>query len=415
MAGMPGVAERYVRLVLALGLHDEDYVDAYYGPPEWRADVERERPSLDVILGRARDLTGALATEAPAGGAARAEEIERLRHVFLTRQLSALITRAEQLGGRRFGFDEESRALYDAVAPAQSEAQMAERVAAIDEHVPGEGPLPERLQAYRARFVVPPDRLEAAIDAALAESRARTLAHLPLPDGERFTWERVTAKPWSGYNWYRGDYSSLIQINVDLPLHAVRVLDLACHEGYPGHHAYNALLEERLVRRRGWLEFAVYPLTSPQSLIAEGTANVAAHVAFPGADRLIFLRDVLFPLAGLDGAEAERFNRVTQLTGDLDRAGNDIARRYLDGHLSAEDAVDWYVRYMLMERARAEQRVRFVDRYRSYVVNYTLGEDLVREHLALHGGDEAPAARRWELFGELLTTPRVPSTLGTPA
>ncbi len=30
------VAESYVKLVLALGQHDAAYVDAYYGPPEWK-------------------------------------------------------------------------------------------------------------------------------------------------------------------------------------------------------------------------------------------------------------------------------------------------------------------------------------------------------------------------------------------
>ncbi|HEU5316407.1 MAG TPA: hypothetical protein VFX49_09875 [Chloroflexota bacterium] len=409
---MTAPAEVYVRLVLALGLHDEDYVDAYYGPPEWRAAVERERPSLETILARARDLAARLDGAAPPEGAG---EVDWLRHVFLTRQLGALIARAEQLAGRRFTFDEESLALYDAVAPPQSEADLAGRVAELEAHVPGAGLLPERLQAYRARFYVPVERLEAAIDAALRESRARTLAHLTLPEGESFTWERVTDKPWSGYNWYRGAYASLIQINVDLPLHVGRLLDLACHEGYPGHHAYNALLEQHLVRERGWPEFSVYPLSSPQSLIAEGTANVAPDVAFPGGEKLSFLRDALFPLAGFDPAEVEPYERVLRLSGQLDRAGNEIARRYLDGAMSADTAVDWYVRYMLMERVRAEQRVRFVDRYRSYVVNYTLGEDLVRQHIERLGGDDAHPDRRWALFRELLTTPRVPSTLAGAA
>src|SRR5688500_14834724 len=62
-------------------------------------------------------------------------------------------------------------------------------------------------------------------------------------------------------------------LNVDLPVYIDRAVDLACHEGYPGHHVYNALLEQHLVRGRGWHEFSVYPLFSPHSLIAEGTAN----------------------------------------------------------------------------------------------------------------------------------------------
>ena len=107
---------------------------------------------------------------------------------------------------------------------------------------------------------------------------------------ERFTVEYVTGKSWSGYNWYQGGYKSLIQVNTDLPIYIDRAIDLACHEGYPGHHVYNVLLEKHLVRDRGWIEYTVYPLFSPQSLIAEGTANFGIEVAFSPADR-VALRD----------------------------------------------------------------------------------------------------------------------------
>ena len=405
---MNDVAEQYVRLVLALGLHDADYVDAYYGPPEWRGQVEDERPTLDAVLRRARELAAALERAAPAAGAA---EIERLRHVSLTRQLGALIARAEQLQGRRFSFDEESRALYDTTAPELSEDELAAGAAALETLVPGDGPLAERLQAYRARFAIPRERLEAVFDAALDASRERTLANVPLPEGEQFTWERVSDKPWGGYNWYQGGYRSLIQVNADLPIFISRALDLACHEGYPGHHAYNVLLEARLVRDRGWREFTVYALYSPMSLIAEGTANFGVEVAFTRAERLALLRDTLFPLAGLDPNEAERYDRVNHAASELGHAGDEIARRFIDGRLSAEEAATWYERFTLMERARAEQRVRFVERYRAYTVNYTVGEDLVRAYVERHGGTEDRPERRWELFTQLLTTPRVPSTL----
>ena len=90
----------------------------------------------------------------------------------------------------------------------------------------------------------------------------------------------VKDKPWSAYNWYQGGFASLIEVNTDLPVYIDRAIDLACHEGYPGHHVYNALLEQHLVKQRGWVEFSVYPLFSPQSLIAEGTANYGIQVAF---------------------------------------------------------------------------------------------------------------------------------------
>ena len=35
-----------MKLVLAMGQHDSDYVDAYYGPPEWK---KQEKKPLDAI------------------------------------------------------------------------------------------------------------------------------------------------------------------------------------------------------------------------------------------------------------------------------------------------------------------------------------------------------------------------------
>ena len=140
-----------------------------------------------------------------------------------------------------------------------------------------------------------------------ASARAQ---HISLPAGEQFTVEYVTNKSWSGYNWYQGGFRSLIQVNTDLPIYIDRAVDLACHEGYPGHHVYNALLEKHLVKDRGWIEFTVYPLFSPQSLIAEGTANFGIEVAFPGHERIEFERTVLFPAAGLDPARAAEYYEV---------------------------------------------------------------------------------------------------------
>ena len=142
-------------------------------------------------------------------------------------------------------------------------------------------------------------------------------------------------------------------------------LDLACHEGYPGHHVYNVLLEHHLVRGRGWQEFTVYPLFSPQSLIAEGTANFGIDVAFPGAERTAFEREVLYPLAGLDPSLAERYNQVQTEVNRLSYAGNEAARRYLDGGIDRAAAEAYLVRYALMPPDRAAQRVRFIDQYRS--------------------------------------------------
>jgi len=403
---MDTIAEQYVKLVLALGQHDADYVDAYYGPPEWRKAAESSKVDLPTIESNAAELGSTLAREAEPAG-----EMERLRLHYLQRQLSALSGRVRMLKGVRMSFDEESRALYDAVAPTLPESHFQEILDRLAKRFPGSGPLVGRYDAFRRAFVIPREKLDAVFQRAIQACRERTVQHMTLPADERFTDEYVTGKSWSGYNWYQGGYKSLIQVNTDLPIYIDRAIDLACHEGYPGHHVYNVLLEKHLVKDRGWIEFTVYPLFSPQSLIAEGTANFGIEVAFPGRDRVEFERTVLFPAAGLDASRAAEYYEVLAMVEQLAYAGNEAARRYIDGTIDAAEATSWLERYALMPRDRAAQRVRFFDQYRSYVINYNLGKDMARRYIESRGGTPDSPAKRWDEFEKLISSPRLPSDL----
>jgi len=401
------ISERYVKLVLALGQHDADYVDAYYGPPEWRTEAETRKMSLAEIGG---DADGVL-DQIPRRPVAAGDVLVALREEYLRRQLEAVRARLRMLTGTRLSFDEESKALYDAVAPTYPESYFQAILDRLEGLLPGRGVVLDRYDAFRQDFIIPPTKLAEVFDAAIAECRSRTLEHIELPPGERLKVEYVTNRTWSGYNWYQGSYHSLIHVNTDLPIYVDRAIDLACHEGYPGHHVYNALLEKHLVRDRGWQEFTVYALFSPQSLIAEGTANYGIEVAFPGSERIAFERRVLFPKAGLDPARAADYDRVQGLVDRLAYAGNEAARRYLNGEIDRAAATTWLTRYAIMSPPRAAQRTRFFDQYRSYVINYNLGKDLVRQYIESRGGSSDRPEQRWQEFETLLSSPRLPSGL----
>ena len=414
---MDTIAEQYVKLVLAMGQHDADYVDAYYGPPEWKKEAETSKVDLETIGLRARALRADLErqprTATPSGASSKSGDAEmwRLRVQYLDRQLSALEARVRILKGERLSFDDESKALYDTVAPTYPESHFQKILDQLEKRFPGSGPLVDRYAAYRKAFIIPRDKLDAVFQRAIQAGRERTLQHIKLPSEEKFTVEYVTNKSWSGYNWYQGGYHSLIQVNTDLPIFVDRAIDLACHEGYPGHHVYNALLEKNLVKDRGWIEYTVYPLFSPQSLIAEGTANFGIEVAFPGKDRAEFEKSAIFPAAGLDPSRAGDYYEVQALVDQLSYAGNEAARRYLNKEIDATQAAAWLERYALMQHDRAVQRVRFFDQYRSYVINYNLGKDMVRHFIESRGGTDAAPARRWAEFEALLSSPRLPSEL----
>jgi hypothetical protein len=415
---MNEIAEHYVKLVLAMGEHDPAYVDSYYGPPEWKAEAEKaKRPLADIdadaagLIDELGKIDSFVVVSISPEERDRKIELSDLRHVYLVRQLQALRARVRMLSGTKMSFDEESQALYDAVAPTHPESYFQGMLDDLGRRLPGKGQLVDRVEAYRKQFVIPRDRLGKVFDLAIAECRRRTMPHLQLPETESFTVEYVTGKSWSGYNWYHGNYRSVIQVNTDLPILIDRAIDLACHEGYPGHHVYNALLEKNLTRDRDWPEFSVYALFSPQSLIAEGTANYGIEVAFSDAERRAFEREVLFPAAALNPARVDEYYDSHDLIDRLSYAGNEAARRYLNGEIDRQTAVQWLTRFALMSPERAEQRTRFFDDYRSYVINYNLGKDLVKQFIESRGGTDANPDKRWEEFIRLLGSPRLPSGL----
>ncbi len=402
------IATRYVVLALSMGRHDPAYVDAYYGPDSLKAQANVEKLSLDAIRASADSLIAQLGDSVPTYD----DSLVTMRHRYLRTQLGSMVARAQMLEGTSLTFDQEAKALYDATPPHLSDAHFDSLLSALDSLVPGRGPLAARYQAFRKRVEIPTALVDTVFKTAIAACRERTLAHIPLPAGETFDLEYVTGTSWNAYNWYKGNSHSLIQVNTDFPIAVDRAIDLACHEGYPGHHVYNASLEKALVRGRGWVEFSVYPLFSPQSLIAEGSANFGIEMAFPGDERTAFEHDVLFPLAGLDASLAEQNAKIREINTELNYARNEVARRYLDGGMDSTQAVAAMERYWLQSPAAGAKTLQFIKDYRSYVINYNLGRDLVADWVSRESGTD-PAAR-WRAFASLLASPRLPSDLAAP-
>ncbi|MEP5103698.1 MAG: hypothetical protein ABJQ84_03725 [Ekhidna sp.] len=398
---MDSIAEDYVRLMLEIGQHDSDFVDAYYGPEEWRPESKSDSLPADDFITRTNNLISQI----------QSVEGNKDRKFMLVMQLIAARTKVEMMNGKVYSFDEEAKLLYDAKPPTYSESYYDSLLMDLENAVPGEGELSDRYNEFVNQFNIPREKLDTVFQTAIEEARTRTMARYDLPEKENFVLEYVTDKSWSGYNYYQGNSQSLIQINIDLPIKISRAIDLACHEGYPGHHVFNALLEQNLVNGKGWKEYSVYPLFSPQSLIAEGSANYGIEVAFPGEERIKYEKEVLFPLAGLDASKADQYYEVQALIGKLSYAGNEAARMYLNGEISREEAAEWMERYQLNEPQRAMQRTRFFDQYRSYVINYNLGKDLVANYIESKGGTADNPERRWEVFKELLSNPNTASSI----
>ncbi len=216
---------------------------------------------------------------------------------------------------------------------------------------------------------------------AVEECRRRTLEHLPLPGDERVDVEYVRDMPWPAFTRYEGRGRSTTQINRDVTLTVDRLLDVACHETYPGHHAINVLLDQ-----------PAQLMFSPLAFRTEGAASYAVELAFPDGSRGEFERE-LCRLAGVPDADLERYLAVARLVDRLRWVQVDIARRYLDGGLEFVRAGRALEEEALMPEASTEAILKFFNRFRTYSVTYTVGFDSVEKFV---GTSDEPS--RWRAF-----------------
>jgi hypothetical protein len=393
---------------LALAVHDSGYVDAYYGPDEWKQEALKKKAPLKDLKTDSARLYADLKSLA---GKYNAPNPLFLRYNYLLKQVAALDALVDILQGKKLTFDQESQGLYDAVAPQFSDDHFEQIIAALDKKIPGRGTLQERLRAFNKEFAVPKDKLQKIIGLCIAESRRKTARFVELPEGESVELEPVSGKPWPSYNWYKGQFHSLIQFNTDISWSPDDVLDLSSHEGYPGHHVLNSLLEKKLLKEKGWIEYSIYLLYSPESLIAEGTATMALDMVYPDDERLAFLKTVVFPAAGLNPDSAQRYAEITKLLRTRDFAALEARRRFLDGKVNREATIKWLVKYNLQNEEQAESSLKFAEAYRSYVINYSLGRQLIKEYIARKIGRSPSRKQLWEAYVDLLESPRPASAL----
>lgn len=400
------IAESYVKLAFSLGMYDEDYIDGYFGPEELKTAAFKDTLSLQDIINYSDDLEKAVEKylERPDNSSELHARLLSLKSLIVS-----LRTRAEMASGINYTFDIESELLYDVVSPVYSLESYKTSIALIDSLLPGTGDINTRWNAFRKAFIVPVNKLDTLFSLAFSECRARTYKYIPQKENDFFTYEFVDDASWGAYNWFKGNGTSLIQINRRTPIYFDRVLDLVAHEAYPGHHVFHSLHEAVLYKRKGWIEFSIIPLFSPKAVISEGLANFAIEILFDENEKQEFEKNILCKIAGINTKQVDLYYSILNLMSELQYASTESARRYLDGKITKEQAINFLMNYRLRTAEEAERNIEFFEKYRSYILTYSIGLDLVRNYFA----SENPSSpeQKWELYYKLMSTPVLPSDL----
>jgi len=392
------VVEQYLELGLQLGRHIDGFVDAYFGPPEIKRRVDAAPVVPPAQLAHsARFLLRDI----------EASDLESNRRHFLLAQVRGLQTTALKLAGEPLGYSDEVERSYGVRPRRTPDDELAAAHKALDDALPGSGPLAERLNAWREEQVVSPEKLRDVVESLSADLRERTDRLFGLPDGEHIDFELVTNQPWSGFNYFLGDLRSRVAINTDLPVLSLNIAHLVAHEAYPGHHTEHTRKEVGLVRRRKQLEETIFLVGTPQCLIAEGLADLGLEVVVsddPDA-RAEFSSSHLKPLGvRYDTEVAAVFSRANKGLSGV--RANAALLLHEDG-ADVDDVVAYLERWAMLPRARAQKSVEFLTdpTWRAYSTCYDEGLPLCRSFV---GGDP-------QRFERLITEQLTPDQLSPAA
>ena len=349
-------AERYLGLAVEASAGPAPIVELVLGDPP---PVEEPRPYGEVAA-EAEALAGELE---PASGE---------RAAYVAAHLRALAAACRVAAGEPPPFPRLVADLLGGVPAARvDEARFDEALAELDGLVPGTGELRGRVEAWRRRRALPLDRLAAATRGLLDEARRRTAACVSLPDGDAVEVAVVRGRPWSASCTYLGGLRSRIELGADEPPTFARLVDLVCHEGYPGHHAERVRLE---LKRRP--ECRPVLAVGPSSVRSEGLASLAP--------RLVFDEDDVRALAPGQAEEEVVEWRAAAILSRL-RAVNSNAALLLPA-----ERADYLVRYGLRSPDRAARIAAWLadPLHAAYTFAYPAGLGRVEALVAQNGREE---------------------------
>lgn len=393
-------AERLVELTLKAGTIDENLVDSYIGTIEIDTteeyNIDDLKKSFELLT---KDI---LEIDADT-------ESKMYRKNYQIGIANAVITRLRVLNAEKISFIDECENIYQYTPEVKEYEYFDSLLIEVDNYLAGDESLHIKLSNYRQNFKIKYSKIDEAFRKSVEEARKVTSNYITLPDSESVVIEYLDGAPWSAYNWYQGKYKSLIQVNMQSNIYLERVLDLAAHESYPGHHVYYSLRDKMYYQDSGFVEFSIYTLFSPVSFLAEGTAVYGNDLVFPGDRKIDFLRSEITGKYKYTYQELKEYFDLQELFSKLDEVQITIARDYIDKKISDETALKYIQKYGLESENSSYRRLDFIRRYRSYIINYTAGKQLVDSYIRKKAGNDNE--KKWQVYKDILEKPYLPPDL----
>jgi len=275
--GMDDFAKNYLSLGLRINKHINGYVEHYYGPSELKKAIDAEGiTSPSKLMQDCKNLRNQI----------KDQGFEEKRHIFLEKALVAIYTILRKLDGEKLPYLEQVEKLYDFKPIMHKDDFFYDLTSQAEEIYKGDGTLFNRIKTYAQRRAIPQKKIKNLMLKAINIARKRTKDLFPnlLPSNENILLNEVKDKSWAMYNWYLGNYTSRIDVNISGIHYWTGLLNLACHEGYPGHHMESSVRDHLLYSKKGYFETSILMIYTPEMVIHEGMGELAEKILFNSSE-----------------------------------------------------------------------------------------------------------------------------------
>ena len=384
------LAEDYVKTVLNLNELSEGELDSYFGSLDFEPDSTGSIQELGSLVVK---LEGQVASISDPTNIDRisdlSNDLKHLKNLLYFIQDPESMTFAEEaslLYGLNLGELEDSTRLSDdgrvefiERPKTDLEERTEEVVDLLEELLPGQGSLPFRIADFQSKFIVPIEKREEVFETALNLCKEATEEYWELPEESsiELDWTRDVTVPW---HTFEGNGLSVIRINPLYLGYIGSMIDVACHEGFPGHHVQLSMIEKEAIHRdTNYPERQMVLLRSPLSALLEGAADFAVDLAFPPNKRLMVEKEILFPMAGLEVASAEKYLEIHRLVKELAPATIPTLQAFADEQLPKIAASVRLENEFLISSPMA--LLEHVENFSAYSVGYTLAYQQIEKYI----------------------------------
>jgi len=332
---------------------------------------------------------------------AKPEEMDRID--YLIDHAISLNTRVLLLKGEKISYDDMTNRCYNLVAPQYNYSLFDEILKELDDTIPGNGSLSERVSDFQKRILVPPDKLPRTLTAVTQEFHNFAVKNMDVSKNNmpRLGFKNLNGLPFLtilyGYCYDRFEYFRYL--GLDYPYTVDKIMEVIGHEMEPGHLTYFEMRMKTFIDT-SYPEMSLVSQHTPSSAFCEGAARRSVYMCFNNSmDEVVeFEKNIIFELGGLDKGLCKCMP-VWHKFMDISNYGKlEVERNIWNGIWSKEEAGKFMERYLIAEPGKGAEMVDHFPKDDGHFVCHDYARDIVGEYFS---SVTDTTAEQWKLYHKL--------------